>query len=256
VLLSVNDTLGYAIEATDGDVGKVSDVLFDDATSRVRYLVVDASGWLTDRHVLLPPAAFGTLLPDRRSLPTALTRRQVKDSPPLESRQPVSRQHEEALYRYYGWMPYWQGAVPGVTGIPYWGGGAVAPTPLADPIDREFADGEIACADDGLRSAGQVIGSYVQATDGDIGHVEDLLIDEHDWTIRYLVIDTRNWWPGKQVLVAPDWLVRVDWAGRQIAVDLTRDQIKASPAYDPSQPLDRNYQERLYAHYGRPPYWG
>ena len=95
-----------------------------------------------------------------------------------------------------------------------------------------------------------MIGYYIGASDGDIGHVEDLLVNEEDWTIHYLVIDTRNWLPGKKVLVATDWLQSVDWHAQKIAVDLERDRIKSSPEFDPSK-LDRAYQERLHQHYGR-----
>lgn len=251
MLLSVNDTMGYGLAAEDGDVGKVSDLLFDDASSKVRYLVIDTGGWLFGRQVLLAPAACGEIRPDSRTICTALTQQQVKDSPPIGADKPVSRQEEETLHRYYGWTPYWDSSMaPGVPAA-YWGAIPVVPTRDPKPVTDEALAAEAERGDPHLRSANEVIGYYIGAKDGDIGHVEDLLMGEKDWMVRYLVIDTRNWLPGKKVLVATDWLTEVDWAGRKIAVDLERERIKASPEYDPAKTLDRSYQERLYRHYGR-----
>jgi uncharacterized protein YrrD len=257
MLFSVNDTLGYRVHALDGEIGSVHDLFFEDKTSRVRYLVADAGGWLVGRRVLLAPDALGNMDPAKHEITTHLTKEQVKNSPSVDTDKPVSRQPELELHRYYTWSPYWQQA--GVYGpAPYWGGFPVAePTRRVEetPVEREAADAERARRDPHLRSAREVIGYYIEARNGDIGHVEDLLVDEHDWAIRYIVVDTRNWLPGRKVLIATDWLERVEWASQQIVVDLTRDQIENSPEYDPSQTLDRSYQEHLYGHYGRPPYW-
>ena len=258
MLLSLYDTFGYHIRASDGDVGKVDDVLFEDDSSAVRYLVVDTGGWLSSRKVLLAPAALGPLEPASRQIPTVLTREQVQSSPDVDVAKPVSRQQEEALHRHYAWTPYWGGAT--AYGLaPYWGGVPLAaerPAPAAtDSVERELAAAQRERGDPHLRSAREVIGYYVAATDGEIGHVEDLLADPDGWVIRSLVIDTRNWLPGKKVLVAADWLKTVEWSGQRITVDLTRDQIKTSPEYDPSATIDRRFQEQLYQHYGRTPYW-
>jgi hypothetical protein len=100
-----------------------------------------------------------------------------------------------------------------------------------------------------------VIGYHIAATDGAIGHVEDFLVDEATWAIRYMVVDTRTWWSGKTVLVSPRWITRVDWDASKVEVDLTREQIKNSPVYDPSGSVQRDYEARLHSHYGRPGYW-
>jgi hypothetical protein len=141
----------------------------------------------------------------------------VEDSPPVGSDEPVSRQMQGRIYDYYGWAPE---------------GG--------DPH---------------LRSAGEVTGYYIKARDGDLGHVEDLLVEDEGWAVRYLVVDTKNWWPGKKVLVAKDWVTDVSWSEQQVSVELTSEQIKASPEYDPSGTVERDYEERLHAHYGRVGYW-
>ena len=95
-------------------------------------------------------------------------------------------------------------------------------------------------------------GYHLAATDGDIGHVEDFLVDDATWAIRYMIVDTRNWWPGKKVLVSPEWIERVDWRNSKVHVGVTRAQIMESPEYDPSGPVEPDYETRLHDHYGRP----
>jgi hypothetical protein len=106
-----------------------------------------------------------------------------------------------------------------------------------------------------LRSSAAVTGYHIAATDGDIGHVEDFLVDDVTWAIRYMAVDTRNWWPGTTVLVSPEWIARVDWNEAKVHVELTREQIKNSPAFDPAGPVQREYEMQLFDHYGRPRYW-
>jgi hypothetical protein len=106
-----------------------------------------------------------------------------------------------------------------------------------------------------LQSANEVINYYIEAKDGDIGHVEDFIVEDQTWVIRYMVVDTRNWLPGKKVLVSPQWIKEVSWANARVYVDLLRDTIKNSPEYDPVVPLSREYEHRLYEHYDRQKYW-
>jgi PRC-barrel domain len=126
----------------------------------------------------------------------------------------------------------------------------ISPRVLRD-IDWEAREG----GDPHLRSSAIVIGYHIAATDGEIGHVEDFLVDEATWAIRYMVVDTRNWWSGTKVLVSPGWVARVDWDASKVEVNMTREQIKNSPEYDPSGPVQRDYEARLHDHYGRPGYW-
>jgi hypothetical protein len=88
-----------------------------------------------------------------------------------------------------------------------------------------------------------------------MGHVEDFVVDDEEWAIRYVVVDTRNWLPGRKVLVSPDWVPEVSWSERKAYVGLTRDEIKSAPGWDSGAPPARDYEARLYGHYGRPPYW-
>jgi hypothetical protein len=100
-----------------------------------------------------------------------------------------------------------------------------------------------------------VVGSVVQARDGDVGAVDDFLIDDRSWTIRWLVVDTGGWLPGKRVLVSPEWVEAISWSDRTARVGLARGEIQHAPEYHPDQPLEREYERSLFEHYGRRSYW-
>lgn len=237
----------FALRARDGDIGHVSDFFFDDVRWTVRYLVVDTGPWLKQRSVLISPASVLQAAWNERLLPVNLTREQVEKSPAIDTQQPVSREHEAALLQYYSWPVYWGAGFPemGFTmplvplpGIPAGG---------EDP-SRSVSAAEVK-QDHHLRSVRAVTGYTIDAADGRIGHVDDFLIDDETWAIRYLVIDTRNWWPGKRVVIAPQWIERVGWHDAQVHVRLTRAAIKGSPEYDPEAPVAEEYGRRLEDHY-------
>ncbi len=247
MLRSILDIKGYTIGARDGRIGRCSDFLFDDEDWTVRYIVADTHKWLPGRKVLISPIAIEDIDAMDRILKVHLTREQVQASPPLDADAPVSRQYEIAYNRYYQWDHYWGGAS-------IWG---VYPHPrLLYRPDGYTVDAETDDNDPNLRATREVAGYHVQAVDKDIGHVEDFIMDRESWTIRYLVIDTSNWLPAsRKVLVSPDWTELVDWKRRKVLVNQTSEQIKQSPEYDPSFPVNRNLEVTLYDYYGRPYYW-
>jgi uncharacterized protein YrrD len=255
MLRSIDEMRGYTVKATDGDVGKVHDSYFDDRTWTIRYVVVDTGSWLPGRRVLIPTS--GLQKPKATVFPVKLTREQVRTSPGYDAHKPVSRQHEIEVHRHFAWPMYWEG--PLVQGGP-------PPAELASPIQREKplegekSRGIPAGADqDGennhLRSVHEVAGYHIHATDGRIGHVDDFIVEDDEWVIRYLVVDTRDWLPGRKVLVSPDWVESMKWETAEVNVGVSREQVKSSPEFDPSAPVNRAYEERLYDYYGRPVYW-
>jgi hypothetical protein len=225
----------HQLQAEDGPVGTVRDFYFDDMHWTVRYLVADAGGWLNRRLILIAPEALGRPAWDEQNpfLPVRLTRDQIRRSPDIDTAKPVSRQHEAGLRQHYGWPLYW--------------GSIYAPPPTESPPVQEEPT-----ADPHLHSTSEVIGDRLQALDGEIGHVDDVLLEDETWGIRYLVVDTRNWWPGRKVVVSPRWVTAISWAESRITVPLTRTQVKGSPIYDPLRPLDGAYTDRLHDHYGQP----
>ena len=267
MLRRVDNLLGLTIAASNGDVGRLHDLYFDDQSWRVRYLVVDTGPWLFGRRVLISPQAaqFGadTEQPNDslNAIQVALTQEQIENSPDIDLDQPVSRQHEVELHSYYGWLGYWQVdplATP--AGSPV---GAVPPVPVAEELDEERAETvDAAPATDGaaaqdshLRSAREVMGYNIHTTDGEIGHVDDLLLDEAAHQLRYLVVDTRNWLPGKKVLVAVDWVREVTWLESAVSVNITREQVENSPLYQARNPISREFEIELYNAYDLPGYW-
>ena len=236
---------GYKLDSLDGEIGKVKEFYFDDQHWTIRYLVADTGNWLTGRQVLISPYALVAVNKEEQHIAIDLTKKQIEDSPSLDSDKPVSRQFEEAYYGYYGWPMYWGG--------PYmWG---PYPYIVRDREKwRESAQGEKAW-DPHLRSTHDVSGHHIQAADGEIGHVEDFIIDDETWAIRYLIIDTRNWWPGKKVLVSPQWIERVSWSESKVFVNLIRETIKQSPEYTEESLLTRDYETGLHRHYNRQGYW-
>jgi hypothetical protein len=228
----------------------VLDVYFDDRQWTVRYFVVKTGGWLSGREVLISPVQVRRADTTRGVLHASLTRDQVQGSPPVDLKKPVSRQEETAYARYYGVAPYWAGPYPGV--VPPV---VDAPGPLPGAAEEEILARERPRQVLHLRSAHELQGYGIEARDGSIGHVEELLVDERSWAIRWMVVATRNWWPGKHVLVSPQWIRRVSWDASAVFVDLQRDEIRSAPEYDPNVPVDRDLESRLVAHYGRPGYW-
>lgn len=249
-----SDIRSYGLRATDGAIGHIDDLLFDDEHWGLRWVVVDTGTWLPGRKVLLPPSALGSPDPSKQEYAIDLSRERIEAAPELETDAPVSRQLETDIYAHYDWAPYWYGGFgyPVAAAAPV--GTSAAPPPGAGDTDVPRSE-QAPEGDPHLRSANEVTGYYVEATDGSIGHVEDFLIDEGAWAIRYLMIDTKNWWPGKMVLISPHWLRDIAWDERRVFVEAQREKVKGAPEFEPSMTLDREYEERLYTHYGHQPYW-
>lgn len=256
MLLAISSLKDFAVEAEDGSIGTVSDFLFDDRTWKLRWLVVDTGGWLTERKVLVHPSAIGPLDYDHEHLAVRLTKQQVKDSPDISTDAPVSRRVQDNVYGYYGWDPLW-GSGNYLGGYPYGMGfplASVRPYDEGAVLEADRADALLDSADPHLRSVSAVKGYHIQATDGSIGHIENFMVETGNWGIRYIVVDTRNWLFGKQVLLAPYAVKAINWDDREVVVDVSRDQIKASPPWDPTAIIDRLYEERLHGYYGWPGY--
>jgi sporulation protein YlmC with PRC-barrel domain len=243
---------GYAIVASDGKLGTVSDFLFDDASWMIRWLVVDTGNWLSGRKVLLPPSVLGHLDPAREEFVVRLTMQQVKDSPDIDFDRPVSRQMETNVYDYYGWSPYW-GTGFYMGGYGYMGGPMMG-TPYSEarrPDLEATTTTELRSDDDPhLRSIEAVTGYHIHATDGEIGHVEDFLVEDADWSIHYLLVDTKNWWPAKKVLISPRSAPDIDWTEKLVNLDVDRRRVKESPEYDASITIDRAYEKHFHDYYG------
>jgi sporulation protein YlmC with PRC-barrel domain len=247
-LIALRDLRGFDVRAKDAELGRVREFYFHDRSWLIRYFIVTTSRWL-GRNALIAPDAVTAVDQDHRRLLLDLTHWQVEQSPPIDFDKPVSRQEAEAYYGYYGWPAYWVGSGFVGFGTPQ----APSPIPVVPPApaprERERT------GDPHLRSFQEITGYRIHATDGEIGHVEDLLVDIDRWAIRYVVVDTRNWWPGKKVLILPHFVHALSWSEQAVSVDLGRAEIEAAPPFDSDRPLTRADELRLHAHYGLNTYW-
>jgi hypothetical protein len=265
MLRNMNELKKYTIHAIDGNIGHVTDCYFDDEGWAVRYLVVDTGNWLLSRKVLITPIAIGKPNWNEKTLPVGITKEQVKNSPDIDTDKPVSRQNEQDYLGYYGYPIYWGGE-----GL--WGAGVYPglmlpdyPRPQPDPDTlspaaskndaRSKLDERRQHTDSHLFSCEAIIGYHIHATDGDIGHVSGMLIDEETWAIRYLIVDTSNWLLGHRVLIAPLWIEKVQWPERDVTVNLTRHAVKDAAPYEMDVDLNRKYEIEIHQHYGRAGYW-
>lgn len=236
---------GYTLDSLNGTIGKVKEFYFDDQHWTIRYLVADTGNWLPGRQVLISPYALVTVNNEEQKIAINLSKQQIEDSPPLDSDKPVSRQYEDAYYGFFGWPTYWSGPC-------VWG---AYPALVHDPEQQKEAARSEKAWDPYLRSTDDVTGHHIQAADGEIGHVEDFVIDDETWTIRYLIVDTRNWWPGKKVLISPQWIERVSWLESKVFVNLPCATIKQAPDYTEESRVTREYESSLHRHYNRRGYW-
>ena len=262
MLRNLKDLENYKISATDGEIGHVKDFYFEDDAWAVRYFVVDAGTWLSSRKVLISPISVHHPDWQAQTLPVSITKEQVKNSPNIDTDKPVSRQNEVEYLGHYGYPYYWGG-------MGLWGEGlypyAMAPGYADDGVDRiereqaleaYLRDERARHRNDNphLASYNTVTGYHLHANDGDIGHVSGFLVDDQTWAIRYLVIDTSNWWVGHKVLIAPQWIKSVNWSDKTVSVDLSRESIKTAPPYDAVLNWSDDQAVKLSEHYRRSNY--
>jgi hypothetical protein len=267
MLRGVNDLKGFRIVATDGEIGDVEEFYFDDERWAIRYLVVNTGNWLSGRQVLISPFSVMHLDRDNRQLHLTLTQNQVEKSPHIDTHRSVSRQMEAAYADYYGYPYYW--------GSPFLWGAEEYPvlasqrsataiaTATAQPVvvtatgptAGAAATMRVISEDVHLRNTQEVTSYHIAATDGEIGHAEDFIVEDDNWAIRYLVIDTRNWLPGKKVLVSPPWISLIEWAQGKVHLHLSRNAVEQSPEFDSAKLISHDYEAQLHEHYGQPGYW-
>jgi uncharacterized protein YrrD len=238
---SIKSLMDFAIGATDGEIGKVIDFYFDDKSWTIRYLVVKTGSWLFGRKVLISPIAIVAHDWDEGVFPANLLKEQVKNSPVIDTEKPVSRQHELEMYAHYPWGTYW--------GNDFFTGSIPPPVSMYELILNEDAESKNPKGDPHLRSTEMETGYKINADYGDIGKVEDFIIDDSTWKIEFIVVDTGNLLPGKKVLISPNWIKHIVWENSEVTVNVNISSVKNSPEYDPNQPLTDEYAASLQKYY-------
>jgi len=239
MLIRLSDLKDYQVQALDGDVGRVDDVYFYRGEWQIRYLLLAASYEPTDRRVMVPTSNVKEIRPDQHVLILDLTSSQVRESPDVGISQPVSRQDEIELHQYYGWPVDWLEEQHEVM-------------PLEESSDQSQedetrdAEGEEEVE---LQSGSEIIGLFqVRSNDAEIGEVTECIIDDDDWTLQFIGAKLTGS-PESNILLTTDIIDQVDWVDADIYVDATREVVAASPAIDPSAPLDDEQRARLQAYY-------
>lgn len=250
---STNSLIGDKVETKNGEVcGKCRDFVFDQKNWTIRYVVVDTGGFLSHNEVILSPFVFEN--PEfgffREHMPTVLSKEWIEASPPVDSNAPISREYEAELARHYRYPIYW-------TGAGLWGIGSYPVAEIPDPEEKarhEEKMGEI--ADNRLRSCKEISGYEVYADSEEIGVVDDFIVQTGTWQIRYFVVDTARWLPGKKVVLSPDWAKEISWKDRRVNMsDMARIEVECAPPVDLSVGVNRDYEGQLYDYYGRRRYW-
>jgi hypothetical protein len=243
---SLKDLIGYKIEAKDGISGRVKDFLFDEENWVIRYLKADLGTFLLGRNVLIPKEFLKQ--PDWNSLsfPVELSKEEIKKSPLLDDNITVSRKYEQELNKHFKIIDYWSNInISPVGGMAYY----YPPRPITAPtkiIDEKDLNTSI-------RSFKEVKGYHIHALDGEIGHIDDLIIEDSDWQIVYAVVDTRNWLPwSKKVLISINHMDKISYAKQKININLNIETIKNAPELNYSEPINEEYEKQLYDYYGRP----
>ncbi|MFH1807494.1 MAG: PRC-barrel domain-containing protein [Pseudomonadota bacterium] len=246
MLRCLKDLEGYTVSATDGDMGTVVNFLLDDERWVVRYLVVETGVFLNGQRVLISPISFGSVEWQTQRFHVDLTMDRVQHSPPVDLADSLSRPAELEYLSYYGYSPYWKDS----------NRYSLGPRPRP-PAARQTVLQRLdsSASSSRVRSAAEVRGYHIQGEDEPIGHVSDFIVDDATWEIRYLVIDTRNWWFGQKVLVAPHWASVISRKEKKVFVAMSRQAIKSSPRWNATATINREYEGRLYEYYGRQVYW-
>ena len=225
MLRHTKDLQGFKLDCNDGELGKIKDFYFDDLLWIVRYLVADTGRWLPRRKVLVSPLSLGKIDEDKKKIQVNLTKEIVEKSPSIFPDQPFLRKEETALSGYYKWPSYWENIT----------------LETEDTIH--------------LRSAKEVTGYAVEALDGEVGVIANFIIDDADWTIRYLVVDIKKILPGRKVLLALDWIERFYEEEQKLVVNVTKDLIESAPHYNPETPINRGVETELFDYYKKEYYW-
>jgi sporulation protein YlmC with PRC-barrel domain len=229
---NINSLIGFKMGATDGEVGEVKEFYFDDETWDIRYLIVETGNWFSNKKVLIAPQAMLAVDWDNKNFPINLTKAQIKSSPDIDTDKPISYRQEIEMFGHYAWQRY--------GGSGFYAGGSGAIMNLPPIIDEEIIkennpDDDHAEYDPHLRSTKMVSGYYIHATDGDIGHVKDFIIDDNTWKITDLVVDTHNWIGGHKVLIPVRHVNEIQWDNFKIMVDISKEYIKDCEVFDESR---------------------
>jgi len=242
---SLKELKGYSLQAIDGEKGKVKNFLFDDETWTVRYVEADLGSFFSEKRVLIPREHLGEPKWEEKHFPVELTVKRIENSPNLEFDLPVSRKYENELIEHYELRPYWPANFAAHSGKESM---FVPDNPLKTPKHVVSEDQ----LETSLRSFNEIYRYFINATDERFGHISDLIINDTDWQIRHVIIDTKNIVPWSKLVILPVELIdEISFVKKEAKINLPKDTIKNAPEYNPAMPINAEYEKVLYDFYGR-----
>jgi uncharacterized protein YrrD len=240
---NIYSLLGFSLSAIDGEVGKVEEFYFDDQNWRIRYLIAKTGNWLSGRKVLISPLAVVRSNWKDGSFPVNLTKEQILHSPDIDTDKPVSLQHELSLSEYYLWQPYMDN-------------GFYAPVCCeasnAEVFKKQAVINKVSENNDPtddnlhLRSTRRIKGYRIHATDGEIGHVSDFIVDDESWKLVYLVVAAKSWFGNKKVLISVQDIREIRWAESEVYINISVNAVKQSKTLDRSAFTDAEIVRTLF----------
>jgi len=248
MLYRLEKMLGMSLSAVDGEIGTVKDIYFEDDKWVIRYFIVQTGNWMEDLKVLVSPIAVESIDWAKRTIRSRLTRQQVRNCPGFDADKPIYRQNEMAYFAHYGYPTYWDGDL-------LWGATPSPSSVAVGSLNARIPDRAVTPFDPHLRSLREINGYHIHAKDGSIGHLEDFLIDEENWAIRLVIVDTHNWLPGRHVTIPPRWILALRWKDKRVDIDVTTAQMLKAPEYDPDLEFSHALDEDFDRHYARPGHW-
>lgn len=242
---SLKRLTSFDVQEKDGTKGKVKDFLFDEKEWVVRYLEVDLGSLIGEKKVLVPRSLLQTPDWENKLFPVDLTMEQIETCPKPEEKLSISKKYEEELHKHYKTDSLWSyGYITPTRPVSL----EYPPRPIETPTEI-VSEKEVGTR---LRSFNAVEGYHVQATDGKLGIVSDLIVDDTDWQIVYGVVDTSNWKPwSKKVLVPVNNMDEISYIGTEVKINLSAEIIEDAPEYEPNRLKEKNYEKELHDYYSR-----
>lgn len=230
---SVKNLLDYKFETEDRMEGAIKDFILDDIKWIIRYLEVSFGSLFKNQKVLVPRVFLEEPDWENHKFPVKLKKDTISRCPSIEEHETVSRAYEAKLSDYYGLRYYWMYgyAVPGV---------ATFPPHKIDPPEKSIKEKDLNI---NLRSFKEIEGYHICAIDKKIGHIEDIIVDDKNWQIVYVAVDTSNWLPwSKKVVIPVNKLEEVSYTGREVTIKMNSEAIMNAPDYDQTLPFESEFE--------------
>ena len=257
MLINAKKLMGLTVHAKDGDAGEVQAFYFDNRWWSVRYLAVETGSWFNSRRVLVPPASFSSIDISSKRINSNLTVDQIQGSPDVDFNLVLSRGVEADTLRHRGLPRFTLTNEERLLSqlLPHETAEERIMTSRGEKTFASVQQGGMSMAAElvpGARhlfSSDEIFRYRLQATDSDIGNIDDVILDDRTWAIKYLIVDTSQLQPERKVLLSPWRIDRIGVIESMIRINLSKTAINGGPGYDPSRQIDAEYDRNVREYY-------